>query len=854
MMRRTLALLLTGCLICLCFGGCIQQNDNDSPTPSTPSKQPVTVSDKTIYINEYATNETVTLADEDGDFVSWVELYNYGTESVSMEGFRLTDDTEKPEKWTFPAVEIPAGGYLLLYLSDKVKDYNGSALHVSFTLTGKEDALMLFDKKGFKVDVCPVFELVSNLTYGRTADDPNTLRFFPKATPKAANTVTGFDSIDSARYPENKELVITEVAPVNTDAIRAANGYYYDYIELYNPTEEPVSLKDYRLSDKGHLRDAVALSEVTIQPKSYFLIWCGADEARFDSQNNQIYLKMGLSRYAENIILTDNKGIVIDSVVTKRTSENSSCGRVSLKDDAVYCFDALTPKKDNPVVGLGNPAPAPVFSVSSGYITAGSTVSITAPGCQIYYTTDGSTPTDASMPYVSPITVDRNMTIRAVAYMDGRLPSETRAGSYLVGRKHSLPVVFLSTDPANFFDHYTGIWADGPNYNEAFPHTGANYWRDWERPIHVEYVDENGQAQLEFDAGVKIFGQYSRANSQKSISINMRDKYGVTEVCYPFFGKNSVTNVYSELVLRASGQDNDMAHIRDAFCSEVIEGQMDLDYMDYQPVVVYLNGEYWGLYDLREKICESYVANRTGCEEDQIDMIKGNDHIMSGSYDDYEALLKFVNSHDLSKAENYAYVESQVDVKEFINYWIAETFFVNTDTGNIKFYQVKDGNSKWRWVMFDYDWALFSSTHWQNYLEEIVNPSGHGVGRAFETDLMRGLMKNANFRQIFLDSYVYHLENTFATERLLEIFDREIARISAEMPYQIEKWGTHSSVSRWESYVSTLREIVSEQNGIIREAFIKTISGTTSNRRLSAIWKDYFHMTRAEVEALFKNN
>lgn len=146
--------------------------------------------------------------------------------------------------------------------------------------------------------------------------------------------------------------------------------------------------------------------------------------------------------------------------------------------------------------------------------------------------------------------------------------------------------------------------------------------------------------------------------------------------------------------------------------------------MDYRPVVVYINGEYYGLYDLREKICESYVSNRTGADEDTIDMIKGESILMSGSLTAYKELLQYVKTHDLSKQENYDHVASLVDVDELIDYWIAISFFGNTDTGNIKFYRERVDGAKWRWVVFDQDWALWPGTHTWNMVEEIINPNG----------------------------------------------------------------------------------------------------------------------------------
>lgn len=160
---------------------------------------------------------------------------------------------------------------------------------------------------------------------------------------------------------------------------------------------------------------------------------------------------------------------------------------------------------------------------------------IQAPGCTIRYTTDGSEPTASSPVYSGAVAVGGTVTIRARAFMDGRLPSDDASVSLIVGRVHDMPVIFLSTDDANLYDYNTGIFADGPGKSATFPFKGANFWKDWERPIHFEYMDEKGNAQVQFNAGIKVFGQYSRALDQKSFSINLRDKYGPTEVCYPFF-------------------------------------------------------------------------------------------------------------------------------------------------------------------------------------------------------------------------------------------------------------------------------------------------------------------------------
>ncbi len=813
-----------------------------TPEPITPV---ATQSAATLFLNEYATSDTVTLADEDGDFGSWVELYNYGSAAVALGGFYLSDDLQKPDKWQFPAVSLPAGGYLVVRLSDKTKTYTeGGELHADFKLSGEEEALTLYDAAGRAVDSIPVYELTANLTYGRPVDDPAKRQFFARATPAAANTVSGFDQIESARYPQNKALVISEVAAVNRTGATAPDGQRYDYVELYNPTKEPVALGGYRLSDTAKSGGGVALPDRTLAAGGYLVVYCGADAEKTDA-NGVVYSTMGLNRYGETLYIFDEQGVAVDSLRSGRLDDRQSCGRISMTDASMYYFDRTMPAAVNPTVGLGAPAPTPIFSVESGYVDAGTAVSIACPGATIRYTTDGSTPTAQSTVYTAPIAVNETVTIRARAFMDGRLPSDDCSGSYIVGRRHTMPVVFLAADPDDLYSYERGILADGPGYNDTFPHTGANYWKDWERPVHVDYVDENGQAQLSFNAGVKVFGQYSRAEKQKSLSINLRDKYGVGEIAYPFF-EDGATNVFSELVLRNSGQDINKAHLRDAFIAMVVKGQMDLDFMDYRPVVVYINGAYNGIYDLRDKICESYVSNRTGADETALDMIKGNSMVMSGDTQAYRALLDYVSSHDLSVDAYYREVERQVDVQELINYWIVESFFNNTDTGNIKFYRERTDDAKWRWVLFDMDWALTGSTYSWNMIEEIVNPAGHGVGKMFSTTLMCGLMRNDEFRDKFISTYVKLLRTTFATERMLQIYDDMVAELEPEMPYHIAKWGAPSSMTSWKSSCASLRTMIAGKNEQTMRHLITTCTAT------SGYLPRYFGLTQAEMDAYLK--
>lgn len=810
----------------------------DVPTPGKPnfaqgssqtvnatvnSDNSVEVTQSGIYINEYSPNSTQTLMDDEGEFVAWVEIYNSTDKEINLGGCSLTDDSLDKGKWIFPDYKIAPGAYGVVYLSGKDKAYSGGiAVHASFKLNGKEELLYLYSKTGHLLDRCQVYELFANLSCGRIAEKPDTFAFFARPTPGRKNAGKYFDSIDSAKYTGNREIAITEVAAVNTTNAHS-DGEYYDFIEIYNSSPVNVNLANYKLSDSKKAESFKQLPKISLAPGEYAVIYCG-DEDYVDSYSGDIYVSFGLNRYGETVYLLDKYNVVVDALKYGRMQNGYSSGRDIGGNGDVGYYTSLTPGEANGANALKSSLPNPEFSQKSTYLKKGSQIEITAPFGEIHYTVDGSTPTKSSPIYTGPITISRTGVVRARNFAEGYMPSDTVCATYLTDRVHDLPVVFLTTDEANLYDYSTGIWAMGAGASAEFPYEGANFWQNWERPVNFEYMTEDGISQVDFDAGISVFGQYSRANDQKSVEIKLKDKYGPTKVCYPFFGDDAV-NVFSSFVLRNGGQDYNIAHIRDAFAAMVIKDQMDIDIMDYQPVVCYVNGVYHGIYDMREKIDEDYLANNHGADADNVDLIKANSDVKSGSFDNYSALLDYVSTHDLSVDAYYQKACEYVDIDELINYWLCESFFTNTDTGNIKFWRENKEGAKWRWIFFDVDWCLFGSTYDYNIIDNYLDVEGHGVGQSFSTTLYVNLYKNPAFRTRMLEIFSEHLKTTFQTERMLKILDELIAEIEKEMPYYLERWDI-GSVDSWKSNVEYLKQIISEKRKIFPGQMVEGLKMT----------------------------
>lgn len=775
-----------------------------------------------IIISEWCPKNDGMFYDEDGDCPDWVELRNCSSEAVDLTGFGLSDDASEPMRWTFPSVTLGAGEYLLVLLSGKKIEYTEDSLflHADFKLKNAEGILRLSNTNGIPIDQVTVLPLPEFVSQGKDTECTDEYRYYTVPTPGKANANNGFASLENALAASVERVYINEVCAVSSEKIQALPDE--DWIELYNHTNEDVNLAGWSLSkDKDDLLDFV-FPDVSIPAYGYLVISAGKTASTTAEALNTGF-RIGFS--GDTLYLCNADGIVTDSFSTGYQRQSVTAGRVIGETTLERRFFSVPTKgaaNDLASAAPGYAQPVQILSEQSAYIRAKQTITLQTmqPNGKIYYTLDGTTPTNMSTLYTAPIVMENSASLRAIVYADGYLPSDITTRTFLTEEPHDLGVVCLTCDPDDLFGYTNGIWANGPGWTETFPHTGANYWKDWERETYFEYYDANGELGIAFSAGIKNHGQYSRAEEQKSVSINLKEAYGSDTIHYPFFGESGI-QVFDNLLLRTGGQDWKTTNLIDAYCARVIEGQMDLDHMDEIPVAMYINGEYWGMYYIREKINESYIYYHSGITQDNLDAIKGNKRAETGSYDAHEALLKYIRSHNLADQECFDYVASQIDIQEWTNYWIAESFFGNTDTGNIRFYNSRDGSTKWRWIFFDLDWALFPTTYKHNSIQQFLDPQGHGVSNAFSTTIAVGLFKNESYKQYFIETYAKYMHTVFDTERMLTILDDMTAQVDSEMQRHCERW-QNLSYGKWQSNVATLRKIVDERWEICAKNLQKT--------------------------------
>lgn len=796
-MKRKATMLLVFILIISLLSSCVDFDFGDSNSGSNSdnaSIQSGSIATSLIYINEYMKSGTVLL-DEDGDYSPFVEIYNSNDSAVDLKGYGLSDNSSKPLKWTFPDITVEAGEYLVVYLSGKSdKLYSaGGELHASFKLSKSDNFLSLADSDGNVIDSQSLVELSESCSFGRDTEDIDSWLYFPRPTPGDENSTQGFeDFVESSIF--GSSVYISEVASANSMSYKNSSGEYLDWIELYNPTDNDINLAGFGLSDDDDIPYKYTFSDVTLNAGGYLTVFCADIEKQ--TSEGELYLPFSLSATGETLVLTNAEGCTVDKMRTGLLREGYSSGRKSGEYGTRMFFETPTPSTSNSSVAYSGYTKTPTISHDGGYVSSGTVIEFLASeGAVIYYTTDGSMPTALSNKYTSPISIHATGTLRAIAIEEGKLPSSDVCRTFLTEDEHDIPVVALSGDPDGIF---------GPNgLYENYSKTA-----DIEVPVHFQYYTEQGNLGIDFNAGLKIFGAYSRSEAQKSFSVNLRGKYGQTEVTYPFF-RDYDQNTFSSLVLRTSGQDWFRSKLRDAFMTQMIKGYVDIEYQEYRPVALYINGEYWGLYNLRERINEDYVASHANCDADDVDLIKGDSYVQAGSKDEYTALVEYVKTHDLSNNEYYQYVCSVMDVENYMNWWICETFYANTDTGNIRCYKAGDG--KWRWVLYDLDWGLTASTYNSsiNRIKDKMLGQVHGASGSggFSTALSRGLMANEEFKNKFIETYAYYLNNVWTEQRVDTILNAMADEIRSEIPRQHVKW-EKPSVETFESQIEFLREAV----------------------------------------------
>ena len=728
--------------------------------------------DYKLKITEFMTKNINVNKSYDGKFYSLIEIYNDDERDINLKGFYLSDKEDNITKYSLPDVTIKKNAYLVIYASGLDK-YEKDEIHTNFKLNNEDGVIVLSSPNKSLIDKVEMYELDNNTSYGLYDDK---WYIYSK---------TSFGTENTSNYLNGevlKDVVVNEVSIYPKEAI-----------ELKNISNKDLNLKGYSISDKSG--KTYFFKDQTLKKSGYIVLNSSTLGFSINNSNEIIYLYKDGS-----LIDTFNVGKLVGNISTGRNE----------KQEKVY-YKNISLGSGNSNTSYSGFSETPKFSIEGGYVDANTKIELsTSDGSAIYYTLNGSFPNNKSLKYEKPIEIKKNTVIKAISYKDGMIESDIVSRTFIVGRSHDVAFVSISTNDSSLFGGSGLI---------------TNYTSNNERKVNFEFYESDGSFGTGFLADMKLSGMDSRREPQKSMSIYLRKKYGLNKVTYPFFNEMNY-NTYSSILLRNAGEDPKNVRIMDGALTRILKGEMDIDMQEYRPVVVYLNGAYYGLFNLREKLNADYVESKFGLDKDNLDFIKYTT-VLHGSNKDYNNLVSYIKSHNAANSDVYNYLKTKIDMQELINYWIVESFYGNTDLGNIRYW--KDKNGKWRWMLYDLDWSLWNMGLDMGYPTKFgKTPAATYLGSSLV--IVRNLYKNKEFKELYLTSLAKYLKTTFKPERMMKIVDELANEIENEMPYHIKRWGGSypnlSSMNAWKNNLSSFKRSLTNR-------YNKAVNNLKNNFNLS---------------------
>ncbi|MGN0580172.1 MAG: CotH kinase family protein [Ruminococcus sp.] len=632
-----------------------------------------------------------------------------------------------------------------------------------------------------------------------------------------------------------QRIVINEVCAKNT-TFAAADGQYYDWVELYNSSDGIIDLGGYGLSDKTDTPYRFVFPEGTkIGGKQRIIVFCDSKAIQPEGQH---FAPFGLSTTGETLTLTDAAGITVDTVTFGQMETNVTYGRFPDGSDS-FAYMEMTPDMPNEeksVIGID--VAEPIFSKESGFYNDSFSLTISAAdNMTIYYTLDGSEPTAESYVYISPVTVsdispsanvlsartdiapsswmssvtpprnpvDKAFIIRAAAMDENGNFSDTVTKSYFVGYQNkasyyqNLKVISLVTDSDNLYDNEKGIyvlgkvyddWKTGPDYDPAAQEwtIPANYTQkgaEWEREASME-IFENGSSVLSQNVGLRIHGGATRSMTQKSFNVYARSEYGASKIDFDLFSgavssqsTGKTLDKFDSFMLRNGGNDGQYTRFRDKLNQTLVSDRNILT-QGMEPCIVFIDGEYWGQYEITEKLDEDFISAHYGVGKKDICIVK-NETLDTGDaadYDEWTQLYEWIKASDLSNAANYSELCEKIDMQSFMDYVSAEIYFNNWDWGGNNMAMWKSSSidntnpfadGKWRFILFDTEYSvnLYGTTgaSTDSFRQLMENKS-------FLSDLFSAAIKNETFKSEFCRTFMDMANENFDSNRISELISQ----------------------------------------------------------------------------------
>lgn len=713
---------------------------------------------QSIVINEIMASNATTIADEDGDYEDWIELYNADTLPLNLSGYGLSDDYSNPFKWVFPEVFIGAGEHLLIWASGKDKSDPDTPLHTNFSISADGEEVLITHPSGNRMDELAPLPLPADISYGRQPDGADTWLYFQAPTPGLPNASQGFAGI------------------LDPPDFSHTAGHYTNDFSLSLSHYDPDVVIYYTIDGSVPLPENIG----------------------------------GASYYFKN-----------------QYPELPGDGTGSLYEAGYHTHIYETPFT--------------IYDRSD------------EPDAYTHINT-----TWRKEPFQFPEEpVFKSTVVRARAYKDGYLPSPVSTSTFFVSPgdiPSSLNIVSLSCDPDILFDYFDGIYVAGvdfdnwrqqnPDENPVWP--AANFMRrgfTHEFPMHFELFDRHGNILFNQAVGFRIHGGWSRRIAAKSFRLIARNRYSKNSLDYPFFFDRSFTS-YNQVVLRNAGQDWPGALMRDAVFQHLVR-HLNFTTQAYEPNIVFINGEYWGIKNFRERIDEQYLYRLFGIAPDEIDLLESNAMVIAGDENHYTHMTSFMAQNDLSQPQNFNYIKTLMDVDSFLDYFSTEIYSANDDWpgNNIRYWRKRTSthqpdsptghDGRWRWMLFDVDGGFghYPQNYERNSLAIATATDGpNWPNPPWSTLMLRSLLMNEGFKHAFINRTADLLNTVFMPWRIEEIVHAFKNRIEPEINTHMSRWNRPYSFNWWNYSVDNMIVFGEKRPEFLRQHFIDyfELEGETS--------------------------
>lgn len=613
------------------------------------------------------------------------------------------------------------------------------------------------------------------------------------------------------------QLWINEICAKNDSVFAGDLVDYPDYIELFNSSSDTVALEGWFLSDDGDDLAKWAFSRGQIAPGDYYLVL--ADEVDRALQYQHTNFKLYSS--GESVFLSNGFGLQ-DSLSYPTNPVDMAFGRLLDAGDELDFLAHPSPASSNTGEQLLNNIHPPVYAADQYFFAGSSSIQLNSPteGTEIRFTRNGSYPNEQSELYNESIQLDSSTVIRAASFGSNYLPSITTTLSFFIAEAHSLDVISIAGDADKFWSEENGILVEGLEAEEDWPFYGANYWRDVQVPVQMQFFDKDGRLEFEHIFDTEVHGGRSaRTNDQKSLRLKVKKRYGSFDVEYPFFEDRENTH-YKRLVLRNASGDHNYAHLRDAFLSQHFsDEELNLHLLSYRPTAIYINGEYYGIINLREKSDKYYLQYNYEENLDSLEFLEEDTIAILGDFESFDELISTLESNDLSVDENYLELSEEIDVENLAETFVVESIFNNSDwlVNNIKFWKGYSEDSKWRYLTFDLDdcmgrrgWTKAHRNLLNSYFESDNEQTKHAR-------LFLALLENGNYRNYFINRYADLLNTSFEVEHISSKLSHFITKVDEEMKQHFHRWPSRSYESWQEDRIPEVYEFLQDRPAFARQ-------------------------------------